>query len=288
MTSVTPAGDIRVSILVDEDKAVLLELLEKNKLETVYLRSLVHEFGVSPNDALGHGRFYGSWRNRKLQAVVFVGNARNMTTLGHRNDFVPLLTRVSQGPYRPRLFVGPEEHAPDVRRLMFEEGTGPRLDRQQTYCILTQDTLTRSEPLELRQATPSELDRVVESHAAMIEEDLTIPYAHLDLGRLRRLAKKRIQEGKIWIHTQGDELVFKTEEIARSADAVLVGGVFTASKFRGQGYAGRGMATWAEHIFESGVSTLALHVNSKNTPAMGAYQRAGFRNLSTLRLILTY
>lgn len=288
MTSVSPAGGVRATLLVDEDRGRLIPLLERDPVATVYLRSLVHEFGISPTEEVGHGRFYGFWRGSDLEAVAFVGNAHNMTTLGEPRDMEALMERVLAGPYRPRLFVGPEEHAPVVRRTLFRDGFRPRMDRRQAYYVLTADTLAGLEPLELRPAEPADLEPVVRAHAAMIEEDLGIPLANLDMDRLRQLAERRVERGKIWVHMQGRELVFKTEEISTSGDAILIGGVYTHPRHRGKGFASRGMASWAHRVMRGGPTTLALHVNASNTPAYRAYERAGFRRRGQLRLILTY
>jgi hypothetical protein len=288
MTSISPAGGVRAALLVDQDRASLLDLLTRELRGTVYLRSLIHEHGVSPTEHIGHGRFYGLFRQGRVEAVAFAGNGRNLTTYGEADDLPLLLDRVRQGPHQPRLFVGPEEHAPVIRRALFQTGLRPRLDRKQAYYVLDPSRLPSLEPLPLRPAALSELDAVVRAHALMIQEDLGIPFDHLDLGRLGELARQRVEQAKIWVHTIDGELVFKTEEIARSGDAVLVGGVFTDPRFRGQGYASRGMATWAGSLFPEGLQRMALHVNAANTPAFRAYERSGFRRHSMLRLILTY
>lgn len=266
----------------------MLRLLDRDRPGTVYLRSLIHEFGVNPTETMGHGRFYGGWRSGKLCAVIFVGNARNMTTWGAPEDVETVLTRATQAPHPPRLFVGPEEHAPMVRRSFFREGLGPRLDRKQAYYVLTRATLAPLEKLPVRRAEPADLDEVVRAHGKMIEEDLQIPAAHLDYGRLRKLAQSRLDDGKIWVHMDRGRLVFKTEEIGRSEDAILVGGVYTHPKHRGQGIASRGIAAWADRLFEGALTTFALHVNAANTPAVRAYERVGFQRTALLRLILTY
>lgn len=288
MTSVSPAGGVRATLLVNEDHKAIRVLLARDLRGTVYLRSLIHEYGISPTEELGHGRFYGYWRRDSLEAVAFVGNARNMTTVGEPEDVEVLMDRVYQSPYRPRLFVGPEEHAGPVRRLLLRDGLNPRLDRGQSYYVLDRGNLQDLEPLEVRRAAAAELDAVVTAHAAMIREDLKIPAPHLDLDRLHDLAAARIEDGKIWVHVRDDRLVFKTEEISRSEDAILVGGVYTDPLYRGQGYASRGMASWARQIFNRGLERLALHVNADNLPAYRAYERTGFERHSMLRLILTY
>jgi predicted GNAT family acetyltransferase len=87
---------------------------------------------------------------------------------------------------------------------------------------------------------------------------------------------------------EGQTLRFKTEEAARTPDGVLVGGVFTDPEYRGRGIATRAIGTWARLLFQQGAQFLALHVNARNRPAIGAYERVGFRAHSMLRLILTY
>jgi len=286
--TLSPTDRVRADILVDEDRDSLLDLLREDKTGTVYLRSLVHEYGISPSDHLSHGRFYGCRHRGRLTAVAFAGNSRNLTTFGHPEDLEPLMTRVLEGPYVPRLFVGPENHAPTVRRTLFRDGLRARLDRRQAYYVLDRSALPPLEELELRPATAGDMDEVIRAHAAMISEDLTIPKGQLDLARLKELAGRRLRDRKVWVHMDGGRLVFKTEEIARAPEAVLVGGVYTTPAYRGRGFASRGMASWARALFAEGIEALALHVNAGNTPAFRAYERAGFTRRAMLRLILTY
>ena len=288
MTSVSPAGDVRTAQLSDGDRVPLLRLLEDDSPATVYLRSLVHEHGVDATDELAHGRFYGFWRDDVLRTVVFASNARNMSTFGDPLGLAPLMDQILQGPVRPRLFVGPEDHAPAVRRGLFRDGFRARLDRRQRYYVMAPTDRASLEEVPLRPASHDDLDTVVRAHADMIREDLEIPTANLDLSRLRELAKRRVDEEKIWVVTEGKHLVFKTEEISRSREGVLVGGVYTHPDHRGRGLASRGMATWATRLFTQDVRLLALHVNDGNVPAYRAYERAGFRRYTSLRLILSY
>jgi predicted GNAT family acetyltransferase len=92
----------------------------------------------------------------------------------------------------------------------------------------------------------------------------------------------------VWLVTEGQRLLFKTEESARSEDGVLIGGVFTDPEWRGRGLARRGIGTWAHILFDRGLTLLALHVNRDNQPAIRAYERVGFRRHTSLRLMLTY
>jgi hypothetical protein len=279
---------LHVSLLVEEDRPAVTALLDQDPLATLYLRSLVFEYGLSPTMRTGHGRFFGARRRGGLVAVVFMGNARNLTTWGETEGVEAALERGLQAPGGPRLFVGPAEHAGLVRRAFARTGASPFLDRDQAYYVLTPGTLASLEDVSIRPARASELDAVGAAHAAMTEEDLLIPRVQLDFDRLRQLARQRIAEGKIWVIFEGDRLVFKTEESARAEDGILVGGVFTDPLFRGRGLAARGIAAWADRMFAEGLRVMTLHVNASNTPAVRAYERVGFRRHSMLRLMLAY
>jgi len=120
----------------------------------------------------------------------------------------------------------------------------------------------------------------------MTEEDLEIPRGQIDTARLRAMSLRRIQDGKVWVIMEGSRLIFKTEEVARTPEGILVGGVYTQPKERGRGIASRAIASWARRLFDEGFEMLTLHVNAGNTPAIRAYERAGFRRHVELRLIL--
>ena len=273
---------------MEEDREALTALLEEDHAGTLYLRSLVHEHGISPTAHLAHGRFFGTRRGGKLCGVAFIGNARNFTTWGSRDDVSLALDRALQNPGSPRLFIGPAEHAGLVRGVFSRTGASPFLDRDQAYYTLLPEALAPLEEIAIRPARAGDLDEVARAHAAMTEEDLCIARAQLDMERLRMLSRQRIAQGKIWVVMEEGRLLFKTEESGRAADGILVGGVFTEPAHRGKGYAARAIATWARGLFEGGLGMLALHVNAANTPALRAYERVGFRRHSMLRLMLAY
>jgi RimJ/RimL family protein N-acetyltransferase len=288
MPSVSRTHGLHVSLLVDEDRQALERFLDTDRRGTLYLRSLVHEYGVSPTPQTGHGRFFGASRDGRILAVAFLGNSRNLTTWGPPSEVEAVLDRAIADADGPRLFVGPAEHAGLIRGLFSRTGVIPSLDRAQAYYILTPETLVGLDPSPIRPAEPSDLSLVAPAHASMTEEDLKIPKSHLDMSRLREISRQRIAQGKVWVVVEDGTLVFKTEEAARSDDGILVGGVFTDPSHRGKGEATRALAAWAEHLFRDGLQVMALHVNAANTPAVRAYEHVGYRPYSMLRLMLAY
>lgn len=288
MTSVYPTGRVRVRALNQSDEPALSRFLAPDPTGSLYLRSLVYEYGVSPTRALEHGRFFGGFRGDDLIAVVFLGNSRNVTTWGEVGPVATVVDGVSGESPPPRLFVGPAEHSGAVRKLFNRSGITPYLDRPQSYYELTPATLRPIEPITVEVAREEWIDRITRAHAAMTEEDLTIPRNSLDVGRLREISLQRIRDGKVWAVVNDGKLLCKMEESSRSPDGILVGGVFTDPSVRGYGYATRGIATWARSQFDAGLQRMTLHVNTVNHPAVRAYENVGFRHHSMLRMMLAY
>ena len=288
MSMTTPHERLDIVLLSEEDRPRLQQLLDQERWTSLYLRSLVHEFGISPTAHLEHGRFFGAMRGSHLTSVAFCGNSRNLTTLGETADLVPVVARTFEAGHPPRLFVGPADHARLVREAFAKHGAMPFLDREQYYYVLTSDMLVEQEKVSLRPAELEDVESVTLAQAAMTEEDLSVPRNHIDYARLREISRRRIQSGKVWLVSDGPRLLFKTEESARSEDGVLIGGVFTDPECRGRGLARRGIGTWARILFDRGLTLLALHVNRDNLPAIRAYERVGFRRHTSLRLMLTY
>jgi RimJ/RimL family protein N-acetyltransferase len=288
MTTPVSPSRLQVNPLGEEDRKPLAALLDRERRSSLYLRSLVHEFGVAPSDHPEHGRFIGARLGDELRAVAFLGNSRNFSTFGNPADLPLVLERGVESGQSPRLFVGPAEHATAVRRAFALAGAAPFLDREQLYYVLTPDTLADLPSLDIHPARERDVDRVTAAQASMTEEDLDIPRTRIDFARLREISRRRIAAGKVWVVVDGESLVFKTEESARTPDGVLVGGVFTDPRRRGEGLASRGIAAWARHLFREGHEMLALHVNKDNAPAVRAYERIGFRRHAVLRLMLAY
>lgn len=242
---------------------------------------------MDPTGHLEHGRFLGGRRKDALVSVVFFGNSRNLCSFGRPEDLEPVFGEALAGSDFPRLFVGPADHAPLVRRFFRRSGASPALDREQVYYVLSPGDLMAGGDERIRPARITDSEVVARAQAEMTEEDLLIPRSQIDLRRLREISRRRIREGKVWLIDDDGRLLFKTEESARTPDGLLVGGVFTDPGHRGRGLATGALAAWARDLFAEGLSFLALHVNAGNTPAIRAYERVGFRRHSLLRLMLT-
>jgi RimJ/RimL family protein N-acetyltransferase len=288
MTTPLSFSRLEVNVLDGKDRDALAGLLDRDRPGTLYLRSLVHEFGAAPTPQPEHGRFLGAWRGGELLAVAFIGNSRNLSTWGSAVELPPVLEKALDDAHPPRLFVGPAEHAGAVRRAFAMSGAAPFLDREQHYYNLTPQTLVSHPHLDIRPAREEDAEAVTLAQAAMTEEDLDIPRTRIDYPRLREISKRRIAAGKVWVVFRNGELVFKTEESARTEDGVLVGGVFTDPAHRGRGLATQGIAAWARHLFDQGLELMTLHVNRDNVPAIRAYESVGFHRYSSLRLMLAY
>ena len=91
MSIVSPFPRIRASVLENEHRADLVAFLEKDSPDTLYLRSLIHEYGVTRTPAAEHGRFFGGWQDDRLVSVAFAGNSRNLTTWGPEESVGPAL-----------------------------------------------------------------------------------------------------------------------------------------------------------------------------------------------------
>lgn len=288
MSLLSPPPRVQVSDLTDKDREPLLSFLGQDRTATLYLRSLVHEYGVSSTPYMEHGRFLGGFRKGTLVSAVFLGNSQNFSTFGQLSHVEPVLEKALVPDGLPRLFVGPAEHAPTVRRILARTDAEPYLDRPQIYYVLTPETLVVENPIRIRPALDDEVEEVARAQASMTEEDLLIPRHRIDMKRLREISARRIKAGKVWVISEGKEVIFKTEESARADDGILVGGVYTHPDHRRKSLATRGIASWARKLFDEGLDLIALHVNSDNTAAITVYERIGFRRYSDLRLMLTY
>ena len=79
--------------------------------------------------------------------------------------------------------------------------------------------------------------------------------------------------------------MFKAELGAVTPDACQVQGVWVAPDHRGRGLAPAGMARVVE-LARSHSRQVSLYVNEYNTPALRAYETAGFRRVGTFATVL--
>lgn len=139
-------------------------------------------------------------------------------------------------------------------------------------------------PEGLRRATLGDAAVLSEYAADMEREDLGRDPRDTDPEAHREAVRGRILRGSTWVVEDGDSLCFTVNVGTASARGSQVGGTYVPPHRRGEGWATRGMRGVVRRLL-SEYPYVTLHVNERNTPAVRAYERAGFHPVAPFRLI---
>jgi predicted GNAT family acetyltransferase len=97
---------------------------------------------------------------------------------------------------------------------------------------------------------------------------------------------RTMDEGCLFVLTQGQQCVALTAFNARLPEVVQVGGVFTPPSLRGRGHARAAVAGSLRTALAEGCQSAVLFTPMENLPAQRAYRAIGFEQVGDYGLIL--
>jgi predicted GNAT family acetyltransferase len=138
----------------------------------------------------------------------------------------------------------------------------------------------------VRAVRPAELDRYLPAAVAMFTEEVGIDPRAGDGGvGYRSRVAELLAAGRAFARFEGDEVVFKAEIGALSAQVGQIQGVWVHPERRGHGLGTAGTAAVAERLAAMG-RVSSLYVNGFNQVARSAYARIGFTQVGSFATVL--
>ena len=258
--------------LDQEDEAEALEFLAARPIHTVFMSSLIRDNGLA--NPRNRGSFYAC-RNAKgqLEGLGLLGHA---TVIESRSDDALLaFARLARNCFNAHLIRGEHNTIDSFWKHYASPELEPRLVCRELM-FEQREALPLTEPIEdLRLATSTDLEQVLRVNAAMAFQESGVSPLNTDPGGFRQRTARRIEQGRVWIWTSEDKLMFKADIIAETPQAIYLEGVHVHPEERLKGYGSRclnqlGSILLAEH------NSICLTMNQKNKKAVAFYQRAGY------------
>jgi predicted GNAT family acetyltransferase len=129
---------------------------------------------------------------------------------------------------------------------------------------------------DLRVATVNDLDKVMAVNASMALHEAGVNPLQNDPSGFRSRTVRRIQQGRVWVWTQDDRLIFKADVVAETPQVTYLEGVHIHAEERRKGYGLRCLAKLSTMLLERSES-ICLTVNEKNKTALKFYEKAGYQ-----------
>jgi len=285
-TNETPRYDIASYIMRSPDLSKVHELTTDNTAEvqaflsvrpvhTVVMSSFIVDNGIESE--LNRGKFYG-YRNAAgtLEGVALIGHS---TLVEARSDealrALATVARTSETPIH--LIMSSGTAAEDFWQHMTNGLTQPRLKCTEALFDVAFPFAVRTTDRQLKNADMSHLVAVAEAQAevAFIECGVD-PMAKDRDGFLKRVAR-RIEQNRVFVVTNGDELVFKADIIAETDEVIYLEGVYVSEKYRGQGIGSECLSALTLQLLDR-AEHICMLSNVDFTGAHKSFVKAGFKN----------
>ena len=250
----------------------VLAFLARRPIHTVIMAGFVRDNGlVSP---LNRGTFYGC-RDAAghLEGVALIGHVTITET--ESDEALELFAQLAQKFARAFVVVG-EQHK--VQR--FWEFYGPAGQSMRRLCrellMEQRSPVAVHEPVNMRRATIADIELLLPVHAEMaFAESGVNPMVKDPIGFRQRMVH-RISQGRVWVWTEHERLIFKADVISDTPEAIYLEGIYVAPEERGQG-AGVRFVSQLTRTLLSGTQSICMLVNETNEAAQACYQNAGYK-----------
>ena len=259
--------------LTNEDTQEVLTFLKVRPVHTVVMTSFINDNGIESE--LNRGVFYG-YRNRsgKLSGVALIGHSTLVEARDNESlHALAICARSSQTPIHLIMSSGD-----DANRFWNHMGMvgQPRLTCTEALFEAAFPFSVVKTNYQVRTATPDWLLAIAEAHAevAFIESGVD-PMLKDREGFLDRVAR-RIEQGRVFIVTQGDRLLFKADIIAKTDNTIYLEGVYVAPEDRGKGIGSECLASLTLKLLDR-VEHISMLSNIEFPSAHRSFIKAGYR-----------
>jgi uncharacterized protein len=184
----------------------------------------------------------------------------------------------------PRMLIGEQGAVTDLWEAGRKRLGEPREDRcgQPVYVSMQAPDPGGS---GIRTATKDDLDLLVPACAQAHYEELGVDPLRRDPNGFRWRTRVQIEEGRSWIWTDGDAILFKAEASAWTPGAIQIQQVWVDPEARNRKNAQRGMRDLVRLLLGR-VPRVCLFVRAENAAAIRVYEAIGMVQANTYRSLL--
>jgi ribosomal protein S18 acetylase RimI-like enzyme len=256
--------------LVDPTREQILRFCAEDPIERVFLEDVARR---------GLGRFVGLMgRDDALVALCHVG--ANAVPSGRGcGGFARDVARAA-----PRMLIGESRAVTELWDGVRTKLSRPRLDRPgQPVFVITEPPASGG--TQIRAATPDDFELLLPACAAAHEQELGVDPLRRDAEGFRWRTRSQIDEGRSWLWTEDDVILFKAEASAWTPSAIQLQQVWVDPFVRQSGFGARGLRDLCRLLLET-VPAVCLFVRAENDAAIRLYQSIGMRHVLDYRSVL--
>jgi len=265
----------KVRALMPEDTREVLEFLSIRPVHTVVMSSFINDNGIESD--LNRGKFYG-YRNANddLEGVALIGHSTLVEARTEESlKALAFVARSSETPIH--LIMSSGNDSEQFWGYLTGGTKAPRLTCTEALFEITFPFAVQQCEWRIENANMSHLMQVAEAQAevAFIECGVD-PMLKDREGFLKRVAR-RIEQKRVFVVVDGDDLVFKADIIAETGNVIYLEGVYVAPQYRGRGIGSKCLSSLSLDLLAR-VEHICLLSNVEFVNAHKTFIKAGFRN----------
>lgn len=271
-TTPTVNHHLTIHLLGDEHQAETVAYFSARPIETVYMRGLIRDNGIY--NAQNRGHFYAC-RDRRgtIKGIALIGNAILIDS--ECDEATAALASFARHFPLPRLVRGERQLIERFWRDYAGAASFPYTFKGE-HLLLQRSVAQAFEAVpQLRTATLGDLHLLMEINVEILSKGAGGSPLERDPAGFRRRLAGRIERGRVWLWREGERLIFKTDVLAETAQAIYLEGVYVAPDERGKGVGLRCLSQMARNLLKS-AATVCLTVDEDNYGAQALYRKAGF------------
>lgn len=262
----------RTEILTNSAQAETLDFLERRAINAAFFAGIVYDNGLE--SALNRGTFYG-YRNYvgKLEGVALIGHATLMEAVS--DQALHAFAVIAQGCKSAHMIMCEENRLEKFWDFYAETGQEMRSACRQLLLELRWPVEVTRDVSKLRLATAADLEMLIPIHAELAFQESGVDPRSQDAQGFAERYARRIQQGRTWVLTEDQRLIFKAEVASTTPKTTYLEGVWVNPEKRHQGYAQSCMSQLARMLMWRAKS-VCLFVNDENDEARRFYRQGGY------------
>lgn len=267
------ADSSSITPLDNKHTGEVLAFLKERPACTFMMDGLIRDNGLE--STLNRGTFYAC-RNSlgQIEGVSLIGE---ITLLEARSEAaLAAFARQTQNTPDLYMIIGEQGQVKSFWNYYAEAGQAMRLFCRELLFDLRYPVEVHKPVPGLRRATMNELEQLLTVHAEMALEESGINPLVADPQGFRQRCARRIEQGRSWIYTEGQRLVFKADVISETPEVIYLEGVYVSPEERGQGNGARCLSQLSRHLLTHTKSICVL-VNEQNQAAQALYRKSRYQ-----------
>jgi predicted GNAT family acetyltransferase len=258
--------------LASEDKAEVLAFLASRPIHTVIMASMIRDNGLVSR--LNRGTFYACYdRQGQLEGVALIGHVTMVET--NNDAALAIFAGLAQQNHRAHVILGEQEKVERFSQLYSPGGQSTRLMHREL--LLEQRwPVAVKQAVNMRRATLADLDLLVPVHAQMAFDESGINPLSTDPTGFRQRIARRIEQGRVWVHTEQGQLIFKADVVSETPEAMYLEGIYVTAEERGKGLGPCYVSQLSRTLLQT-TQAVCLLVNEEDHAARSCYNKAGYK-----------